>query len=280
MIIASYNIHSCVGSDSKYDVNRVASTISALAADIVALQEVEVNKASQKTRLWSVVHEDDQPALLAAATGLLHSAFAPAVKSICTGTFREEHDTELAQAGHFGVAILSKHPILEQRVVTFKRYKKKTLRNALAVKVQPPSSEPIWFVCTHLGCHTGEEQLHQARELNEWMSALDDTVICCGDTNSPPWFAAISALTGDGFVDCGGERTFPAVGWPCCFWASCLPALLKLDYCVYRSSEWKCVETTVPKGGEDGILIKASDHRPLVSRFEKVVVGGGGMARV
>ena len=114
MIISSYNIHSCVGSDFEYDVSRVAHTISALASDIVALQEVEVNKANQKTRLWSFVHEDDQPALLAAATGLVHHAFAPAVKSIYTGMVVEEHDTELAQNGHFGVAILSKHPILEQ----------------------------------------------------------------------------------------------------------------------------------------------------------------------
>ena len=182
-------------------------------ADIVAIQEVEVNTETQKTRIWSVEHADDQPALLGATTGLFHTAFAPAVTSISLGTMKEEHDTPLSSSGIFGIGILSRFPILEQKVIKFQKYKGKTQRNALAVKVQPSaSSDPIWFVCTHLGCHTGAEQLQQARELSTWMCALDGSVLCCGDTNSPQWFAAIKALTQGGFVDVGGCRTFPAIG--------------------------------------------------------------------
>jgi len=37
--VATYNVHACVGSDGRHDPDRVASVITELDADIVALQE-------------------------------------------------------------------------------------------------------------------------------------------------------------------------------------------------------------------------------------------------
>lgn len=47
--VVSYNVHSCVGSDGQYSVERVAEAL--MGADIVCLQEVEANHVVQQTRL-------------------------------------------------------------------------------------------------------------------------------------------------------------------------------------------------------------------------------------
>ncbi|RMF12219.1 MAG: EEP domain-containing protein, partial [Alphaproteobacteria bacterium] len=41
VIIASYNVHKCVGVDNRYDPARVAGVIAEIDADIIALQEVD-----------------------------------------------------------------------------------------------------------------------------------------------------------------------------------------------------------------------------------------------
>jgi endonuclease/exonuclease/phosphatase family metal-dependent hydrolase len=41
LMVASYNVHRCVGVDRKLDVDRVAEVVAELDADVVALQEVE-----------------------------------------------------------------------------------------------------------------------------------------------------------------------------------------------------------------------------------------------
>ncbi len=37
--VATYNVHACVGTDRRHDPERVASVVSELDADVVALQE-------------------------------------------------------------------------------------------------------------------------------------------------------------------------------------------------------------------------------------------------
>ena len=54
--VATYNVHSCVGTDGRHDPDRVASVITELDADIVALQEF--------TYPASVALETRQPVVL------------------------------------------------------------------------------------------------------------------------------------------------------------------------------------------------------------------------
>merc|ERR1712107_543567 len=108
------NIHSCVGVDGQYSVSRVAAVIKDLMADVVAIQEADVNRASQQTRRWSSKHCDDQVADLARLSGLEHHSFASAmavvVQAGCCVNF-EKHD---CGDGEFGIAVLSRYPIMEQ----------------------------------------------------------------------------------------------------------------------------------------------------------------------
>ena len=139
--------------------------------------------------------------------------------------------------GKFGIAILSQLPIVETRIHRYKRYKKKTLRNAQACLILLPSSSSsygakkqqcasrraIWVVNTHLGCHSGGEQHEQAMELVAFLRSLSQTssntahrstnttpnidivplpqIILCGDFNSPPFFKSMEVIRRAGFVD-------------------------------------------------------------------------------
>ena len=101
-----------------------------------------------RTRIWSAPHADDQPQLiadgLAAASSSrgscdnYHVSFAPAIASVARGRCHERHGDPnddhhvVAEMGKFGRAILSQLPIVETRIHRYKRYKRKTLRNAQA----------------------------------------------------------------------------------------------------------------------------------------------------
>nr|WP_292770707.1 endonuclease/exonuclease/phosphatase family protein [Mesorhizobium sp.] len=41
MVIASYNVHKCIGTDGRFDPARIASVITELGADVVAIQEAD-----------------------------------------------------------------------------------------------------------------------------------------------------------------------------------------------------------------------------------------------
>ena len=260
--VLTYNIHSCVGSDGEYSPTRIAHVLKQVDADIVCLQEVEVNLVRQKTRIWSSLHEDDQVARIADEAGFTHSKFGKAITCVASSSYLET----IGQGdGEFGVAILSKWPILDHKILAFAPFSNKTPRNALACLIEIPSCEndtkvmKVWVVCTHLGCNFGgSEQLQQANELAVFLRNLlemSDYVLLGGDFNSPNWFAAIhelkKVLTD---ASCPGKGTFPATG---CFWGS-----MKLDYILYNSPGLTCSETEVHL---DGAV--ASDHLPFSASF-------------
>lgn len=41
MIVSTYNVHRCIGTDGRHDPDRVAAVIRELDADVVGLQEVD-----------------------------------------------------------------------------------------------------------------------------------------------------------------------------------------------------------------------------------------------
>jgi len=281
-------------------------------AQIVCLQEVEVNATNHgvdsplpmQTRIWSSLHEDDQPSVIASLAGYQYHAFAPAIRSRASSRWKETHDfvsamdvsgnfgveqqnkectagckeQNINDMGKFGIAILSKYPIIQIRTHQYQRYKRKTLRNAMACLISLPNNTLLWVVNTHLGCHfIGKEQHDQSKELVAFVESLERKpkicgVILCGDFNSPPIFPCIRSIGQSGLRDvwrlCAGKDqraggTFPSnarvLGMPCCF-----RKLLRLDYIFLHKSGrdvvCKCVYVC-----DDSSL--ASDHLPLCAVF-------------
>lgn len=253
--VVSYNIHSCVGADSVYNLERISELLLASNKSpptIVCLQEVENNSALQKTRVWSKQHNDNQPKRIAEYLKFEHYKFAPAINSVCTSAYHEIHDRPECGNGEFGIAVLSKYPIIRSISFTYSRFGKKTLRNALACLIQLPmnnvnssrgASSQIWVVNTHLGVqYAGREQYEQAIELKRFIedkiidsekknndnSDLIKGIILCGDFNSLPFFSSvkvIKSINNRRIVDTWEEtvqregksgygNTFPSVGIP------------------------------------------------------------------
>ena len=299
--ILCYNIHSCVGSDGIYSVERVAEAIAASSSvvdnnpiDIVCLQEVENNHGMQKTRVWSEPHDQNQPEVLGEHLSMNFSFF-PAIKSFASSSWEEHHGQG---QGDYGIAILTKHEILLEKRIAFPRYKHKTLRNAMACLIQLPNElGRLWIVNTHLGCHfIGDEQYQQSLKLAEFIQSLplDDEeeignnpilgVIVCGDFNSPFFFSASTVLQKEaGMIDtwkeCGNGGygcTFPAAGIPgySSYVTSFPPPVMKLDYIFYRVTssidhyddqlKLQCTNTSVI---DDQKYAIASDHLPLLAQF-------------
>lgn len=98
MRLLSYNIQYGFGQDNAYDLARIAKIAS--QADIAALQEVD--------RHWARTHHDDQPSLLARATGR-YAAYGPAFDMDAA---TPEDPLKRRQ---FGPLILSRWPILWSR---------------------------------------------------------------------------------------------------------------------------------------------------------------------
>jgi len=83
----TYNVHSCVGTDGKLDPSRIAEVIARSSADIVALQELDVGQ-----KRTDGLH---QPEWLAERLSMfVHFTAA-----------------RRCDEGHYGNAILSRHPL-------------------------------------------------------------------------------------------------------------------------------------------------------------------------
>lgn len=308
--VISYNVHSCVGSDNVGSVERVSKSLVRGMMDkknvcAIGLQEVEANDEWQQTRVWSESHSDDQPQkmaeYLAEATGEpWQASFEPAIRSVASSWWSEKHGTG---NGQFGIAILTKYPVLQRKQVTFAKYKLKTLRNAMACLLQlPDSNGTLWIVNTHLGCHfTGDEQYQQSLQLASFLQSLCDQpdtpadllgIILCGDFNAPSFFQAPSVITQKAaFIDTWQQQkqnsssnkqrgaTFPSTGLPgLSSYLSCFPPpMMKLDYIFYKPTSSHdqhqqqhqrsitCTHTSVINREYQQAV--ASDHLPLLAVF-------------
>ncbi len=151
--VMSYNVHNCSGTDGVRDYARVAGVISKYDPDLVAIQEVDSMTSRQKR---------DVTAQLAARTGY-YGYFAPAIPH--TG-------------GKYGVAILSKKPVLSIR-----QYELPCSSEIRTLAVA--EYKDYYFICTHFSLHE-EYRLKAVEIAREVVAGLDKPVLLAGDLNAYP----------------------------------------------------------------------------------------------
>lgn len=155
LLVATWNVHRCVGLDGRRSVDRVAAVIREIAADVVALQEVECAGAEKPSPL----------ATLAAATGL---AAVP-------GPIDER------RRGGFGNALLTHLPVRQRRNHNLS-VPRREARAALDVELDL-GARCARVIATHLGL-VGEERTQQVMQL---LSILDEepasATLLLGDFN-------------------------------------------------------------------------------------------------
>jgi endonuclease/exonuclease/phosphatase family metal-dependent hydrolase len=182
VIVASYNVHGCVGTDRRRDTARVAAVLRELQADLIALQEID----------W---HEDggrDESAEIMAELPGMRALWAPTCRR---------------HGALFGNALLTSLPVRSVRSIDL-TYARREPRAALDVELDAGVA-PLRVIATHLGLRPRERRF-QVQRILEHAGKGDRPTVLLGDINE--WFIHGRPLrwlhAHFGFVP--HLRTFPA----------------------------------------------------------------------
>ena len=238
--LATYNVHRCVGTDRRLDVERVAGVIAACNADIVALQELDVGRrrtghVDQAHRLAELLR--------------MKSHFHPAM------SVEEER---------YGDAILTALP---ERLVRagalpgLPRLRGLEPRGALWVAVDIGGGVELQVINTHLGLVPREQQVQAAALIGEdWMAseAFTAPAVLLGDFNASPLsktYRMLTAVIRDAQTGLGRA---PTATFPSRF------PFMRIDHVFVAGA----VTVTRVESPFDARARVASDHLPLVVDLE------------
>ena len=235
--LLTYNIHSGIGTDRRYCLDRIRKVVLEEQPAIAALQEVDCDPDGKSTF--------DQASQLAVDL--------KTVSSFCA--------TRPSGEGSFGIAVLSDFPILHRQEydLSYRPFREPRFCFRVDLEVAPGMTLHI-FNC-HLGLMT-RERWYQRRQMLSDAILLSDTlhhpVVLMGDFNDRP-IPVVHRFLRRHFVD-----AYRAAGkfWGPTFYAGPLP--LRLDY-IYLSPGIRVLDCFVRS---DRLAKIASDHRPVVATIE------------
>lgn len=235
--VMTYNVHGCVGTDGVRDESRIAEVIAAQDPDVVALQELDVERKRS-----SGVHQARE----LAEKLKMEFHFHPAL-------------TQLSE--QYGDAVLSRLPMKLLRTGPLPTSNSRLAfepRGALMVELAL-NSHSLRLLNTHLGL-SWSERLAQVNALfgPEWMEdhLQGPPLIFCGDFNAIPGsrvyrFIARKMKDAQRWTLRSRPRsTFPSA-WP----------VTRLDY-IFTNSRLTVKKVNVPNNKQTQV---ASDHLPLVA---------------
>jgi endonuclease/exonuclease/phosphatase family metal-dependent hydrolase len=227
----TYNIHAARGVDARVDLARIADVIRSYGPDLVALQEVDVHRVRSGTI--------DQATELGDMLDMT-AVFAPTV----------ERD-----GGHYGIATLSKLPVLEQRQITLPRHvHERTQPRCALVTRHTWDGGQIELINTHLSTLFRERPGQVAAIAAEM---LGEALVIAGDFNCTPWSPAYRILARGLKSATRFARTWPA------------PApVVPIDHIFYRGR----LGVVSAGAWTGGAARRASDHLPIVAELEHVAI--------
>jgi endonuclease/exonuclease/phosphatase family metal-dependent hydrolase len=240
--LMTYNVHRCVGTDRRLDVERVAEVIAAQQPDVVALQELDVGRA--RTRGVDQAHR-------LAELLKMTSHFHPAM------TVEEEL---------YGDAILTALPekkVKAEGLPLYSRIPGLEPRGAIWITVDVGGA-PVQIINTHLGLVPQEQRRQAAALLGErWMAheAWQAPGILLGDFNATPYSATyrlLKAALRDAQTQSATWRRTPTATFPSSF------PFMRIDH-VFLTKGLETVGVSSPYGP---LARTASDHLPLVVDLE------------
>jgi len=235
--LMTYNIHSGVGVDQRYDLGRIRRVLNEERPDIAALQELECGS--------SRISYDDQSGLLAGDLAL--------GSSFCA--------TRPAGQGSFGIGVLSAFPVLHQQHYDLSYQAGREPRYCLRVDLEISPGTMLHVFNCHLGLSMRERAFQRKQMVSDAILLSKDLrhpVVLMGDFNDRP----ISVVHRDlrrHFTD-----AFTAAGrkWGPTFKAGPFP--FRLDH-IYLSGNIRVLDCWVRN---DALTRLASDHRPVIASVE------------
>ncbi|WP_377292360.1 endonuclease/exonuclease/phosphatase family protein [Rhizobium sp. SG2393] len=235
LTIATYNIHSCFGTDRRLDPKRIADTIAETGADIIALQEVD----AERLRSGGI----DQARVIADQLRM-EAHFHPALH---------------VENERYGDALLTAFPTRLVKAAALPA--RGEARGALWVEVDLGETT-LQVIVTHLGLR-GSDRMKQVNALlgPDWIGAAErraGPLLIAGDMNSPPRSAPYRALAGTLTDLPRALKPKPGATFP-----SRLP-FLRIDH-IFGSPDIRPVATGVLRSP---LARLASDHLPLYVTIE------------
>ncbi|MCV2489653.1 endonuclease/exonuclease/phosphatase family protein [Geodermatophilus sp. YIM 151500] len=249
MRIATFNIlHGRSTVDDVVDVDRLAAAVKGLDSDVLGLQEVDRDQPRSQGA--------DLTAVAAEAMGAVDSQFVAALHGTPGGTWMAATGQEQPGSATYGIALLSRFPVVSWRVVRlpalrtrvplwFRGARRPALvgdepRVAVAAVLDGPYGQ-FTVANTHLSFVPGWNSV-QLRRLVRALTGTREPLVVVGDLNMEPRQAArVSGLRA-----LGSAATFPA-GQP----------VRQLDHVLARGGLRATGPATAPE-------LPLSDHRALV----------------
>jgi len=224
LVIASYNIHGCIGTDRKHDTTRIARVIREINADVLGLQELHAHGVGPDP--------SDEIQLLAAVTEF----------EVVTGT------TFVGPRGGYGIGLFSRLPVLAVRRIDL-HVPPREPRCALDVDVAVDGGA-IRVITTHLGLAPWERRLQVQRLTASIVRDPSRLTVVLGDINE--WFFLAHTLRhlGAHFGQSSKARTWPS--WQPLFaldriWVHPPEALATVR--VHTSPTARCASDHLPRVG-------------------------------
>ena len=183
--VATYNVHSCIGSDRRFAPERIAEAILALDADVVAVQELGWHHRG--------VRHFDQFAYLAEATG--YSVI--------------EAPTKFHARAHYGNALLTRAPVVAHRV--FDLSIPLHIPRGCVMAAITFGDLSVSVLNAHLGL-TPWDRSQQIRRLAREIADIEGPLILMGDFNNWSPRGAIARRLAHRLPYCTNLQTFPARG--------------------------------------------------------------------
>jgi endonuclease/exonuclease/phosphatase family metal-dependent hydrolase len=210
--LATFNIlHGRSLTDDRVDVDRFASAVKTLDADVLALQEVDREQPRS--------HHADLTAVAAEAMGAGAHRFVAAIAGTPGATWMAATGREQPGTAEYGIALLSRYPVRSWQVVRLPTIPfrfpmwlpgpRKVVvvdeepRAAVIAVVETPHGE-LTVVNTHLSFVPGWNR-RQLRRLRRDLDAFPGPLVLMGDLNmTPPTPAAVT-----GYRSLASGLTFP-----------------------------------------------------------------------
>ncbi len=228
--ILTYNIHHAnpPSTPGKIDIEAIAKVINDSKADIIGIQEVDINVSRSE-----MVNQAEK---LAELTGTEYF-------------FSKGIDLE---KGYYGVLILSKHKIVGKRRYDLPMPVKSENRSLAIVDVELPGGKTISLANTHLDLKE-ENRIAQSEFINELGELYKKPLVLVGDLNAKPDSKPIKILE-EYFVrnTTSNQPTSPNVN-----------TKNEIDYIMVlknREFNWKTYQVIKEE--------YASDHLPLLAEIE------------
>ncbi|GEM68268.1 endonuclease [Sphingobacterium mizutaii NBRC 14946 = DSM 11724] len=228
--ILTYNIHHAnpPSTPGKIDIEAIAKVINDSKADIIGIQEVDINVSRSE-----MVNQAEK---LAELTGTEYF-------------FSKGIDLE---KGYYGVLILSKHKIVGKRRYDLPMPVKSENRSLAIVDVELPGGKTVSLANTHLDLKE-ENRIAQSEFINELGELYKKPLILVGDLNAKPDSKPIKILE-EYFVrnTTSNQPTSPNVN-----------TKNEIDYIMVlknREFNWKTYQVIKEE--------YASDHLPLLAEIE------------